>query len=119
MENAPSEQVLLSEVAGADAISRDRDANSRNGIVRSNGPTDGNIPVATKATLSTQSTTTSLYYSSTDVVTSALGLSHAEHARASAGRTPPLLNRSDIGDPIEEQEQLHREPEWYVETEDF
>ena len=57
-ENAPSEQVLMNEVAGAVAISRDRDANRGNSIVRSNGLADGHIPVATQATLSTQTTTT-------------------------------------------------------------
>ena len=77
-ENAPSEQVLMNEVAGAGAISRDRDANRGNGIVRSNGLADGHIPVATQATLSTQTTTTSLCYSSTPVVTSALGKSYTQ-----------------------------------------
>ena len=70
-ENGSSEQVFVEELAGAGAISRDRDANSGNGIVRSNVLADGNIPVASQATLSTQ--TTSLCYSSTPVVTSALG----------------------------------------------
>ena len=72
-ENASSERVLVEEVTGAGAIPRDRNANSGNSIVRSNGLADGNIPVATQATLSTQTITTSLCYSLTPVVTSALG----------------------------------------------
>ena len=57
-ENAPSEQMLVNEVAGAGAISRDRNTNSGNGIVRSNGLEDGNNPVTPQATLSTQTTNT-------------------------------------------------------------
>ena len=59
-ENISSEQVLVDDVAGAGVISRDRHTNSSNGIVRSNGLADSNIPVALQATLSTQTTTTSL-----------------------------------------------------------
>ena len=44
------------------------------------------------------------------------GLSKAEDARASKGKTPPLFNRGDTGDLLEEQEQLHRESDWYGET---
>ena len=72
-ENASSEHVLTDKVAGAGAISRDRDANSGNGIVRSNALAGGNITVVSQATLSTQTTITSLCYSSTPVVTSAMG----------------------------------------------
>ena len=98
-EQNASEQVLVDEVVGAGAISRDSDAhNSGNGIARSNGLADGNIPVALQATLSTQTTTTSLCYSSTPVVTSALGKPYTQGENA-RGRLQygPLFGSAPLG----------------------
>ena len=46
-------------------------------------------------------------------------LSAEEHMRASAGKTPTLLHRDDIGVLLDPQEQLQRGREWYGELQNF